>query len=402
MKILVLNGGSSTLKASLRELQGTPASAAQPPVWEAQAEWGRESGRATLRVRAGGKSNESTLEISSHEDVLRPVIEAPWQGPLRVIVGPGEIDAVGHRVVHGGKAFVETTRITPEVREEIRKYCEFAPEHNRLELEAIEAAEQIFGAAVSQVAVFDTQFHANMPLEAKVYPGPYDWYGQGIRRFGFHGISHQYVSRRAAEMLRNRDLRLVSCHLGSGASLAAVRAGSSIDTTMGFTPLEGLMMGTRSGSIDPGILIYLVRHAGCGAAELDRILNRESGLKGVSGVSGDMREVLAAKEAGNTRARLAFDVYTHRLCREIGGMVASLGGIDALVFTAGVGENCAPLRAAACERLAFLGIKLDQAANAAPKPDCDIAAADSRVRVLVVHTEEEWEIACECLRLYSR
>jgi acetate kinase len=399
MKILVLNGGSSTLKATFRDIGSAPASAAQPPSWEAQAEWGRESGQAAIRVRAGAASHETTLPIRSPEEVLRPVVEALWTGPAKVLEGPDAVEAVGHRVVHGGKAFVETTRITPAVREGIRKYCEFAPEHNRLELEAIEAAEDIFGPGVPQVAVFDTQFHAAMPEEAKVYAAPFDWYQQGILRYGFHGISHQYVTRRAVEILGNPELRLVTCHLGNGASLAAVSGGRSVDTTMGFTPLEGLVMGTRSGSIDPGILIYLVRHGGYGADDLDRLLNRESGLKGVSGVSGDMREVLAAMAAGNRRARLAFDVYTHRLCREIGGMVASLGGMDALVFTAGVGENCAPLRAAVGERLAFLGIKLCGAANDSPAPDSDIAAPESRVRVLVIHTDEDWEIARECLRL---
>jgi acetate kinase len=399
MKILVLNGGSSTLKATLREVRDDGAPAAPPPLWEAQADWGRETGQAAIRVRAGGVSHESTLSIRSHEEVLRPVMEALWNGPAKALGGPGEVGAVGHRVVHGGKAFIETIRVTPAVREGIRRYCEFAPEHNRLELEAIEAAEQIFGPAVPQVAVFDTQFHATLPQAVQVYPAPFDWYEQGIRRYGFHGISHQYVSRRATEMLGNPKLRLVTCHLGNGASLAAVDGGRSVDTTMGFTPLEGVMMGTRSGSIDPGILIYLVRHGGYGADDLDRLLNRESGLKGVSGISGDMREVLAAMDAGNPRARLAFDVYTHRLCREIGGMAASLGGMDALVFTAGVGEHCAPLRAAVAKRLAFLGIEVDAAANDRPEPDCDIAAPHSRVRVLVIHTDEDWEIARECLRL---
>jgi acetate kinase len=399
MKILVLNGGSSTLKATLRDVGAAPPSAAQPPLWEALAEWGRESGQAAIGVRAGAVSHEIALKMRSQEEVLRPAIEALWNGPAKVIEGPDAVEAIGHRVVHGGKAFVETTRITPAVREGIREYCEFAPEHNRLELEAIETAERIFGPAVPQVAVFDTQFHAGMPEEAKVYAAPFDWYEHGIRRYGFHGISHQYVSRRAAEILGKPGLRMVTCHLGNGASLAAVRGGRSIDTTMGFTPLEGLMMGTRSGSIDPGILIYLVRHGGYGADDLDRLLNRESGLKGVSGISGDMREVLAAMDSGNTRARLAFDVYTHRLCREIGGMAASLGGMDALVFTAGVGENCAPLRAAVGARLEFLGIQLDAAANHRPSGDCDIAAPQSRVRVLVIHTDEDWEIARECLRL---
>ena len=248
--------------------------------------------------------------------------------------------------------------------------------------------------------MFDTGFHATIPPAAAVYPGPYAWIGKGIRRYGFHGISHRYVAERAAAIL-GRDLaslRLVTCHLGNGCSLAAVREGRSIDTTMGFTPLDGLMMGTRSGSLDPGILIYLLRNEGCSAGELDRILNKESGLWGLSGVSADMREILSAMERGDARARLAFDVFAHRLAREIGGMIASLSGLDALVFTAGIGENCPPLREVVCRQFGFLGLRLDTEKNARSPVDEDIAAPDSAVRVLVIHTDEDWEIARECHR----
>jgi acetate kinase len=405
MKILVLNGGSSTLKATLRDLDGAVPATPPEPLWSAQAEWGRKPGLAAVRVRRAGQPDmEREIPIETPSAVLGPVLETLWSAPAPVIAGPHEIDVVGHRVVHGGHAFQQTTVVTPEVKAGIHKYVDFAPEHNRLELEAIEAAEAIMGPKTPQVAVFDTAFHATLPLYAKVYPVPFEWYGRGVARYGFHGISHQYCSRRAVEMLGRgpEGLRLVTCHLGNGASLAAVRDGRSVDTTMGFTPLEGVMMGTRSGSIDPGILIYCVRHRGYGADTLDRVLNKESGLKGVSGISGDMREIVAAMEAGHERAKLAFDVYTYRLVREIGGMAASMGGMDALLFTAGVGENCAPLREVACERLAFLGVKLDGAKNAKPEGDCDIAAADSRVRVLVVHAEEDWEIARECWRIICK
>jgi acetate kinase len=404
MTILVLNGGSSSLKATLRSLpDGALPPDAPPPLWDAQVDWGRHPGKAQIRVRSSAGATENEIDIQSPADVLRPVIETIWSGPAKALDAPDQIAVIGHRVVHGGIAFQETTRITAEVRAEIRKYCEFAPEHNRLELEAIEESEQIFGPKVPQVAVFDTAFHTSISQAAAVYPGPFEWYQKGIRRYGFHGISHQSASRRAALILRRNaaSLRLVSCHLGNGASLAAVRDGKSVDTTMGFTPLDGLMMGTRSGSIDPGILIYLVRHQGLRADELDRLLNRESGLKGVSGISGDMREILAAIEKGDARARLAFEVYTHRLCREIGGMVATLGGLDALVFTAGIGENCSPLRAAVCERLGFLGIRLDAGKNDHPAMDTDIAAAESQVRVLVIRADEDWEIARECHRICS-
>jgi acetate kinase len=404
MKILSLNGGSSTLKATFRELDGNLPSVPPAPLWEAQADWGRRPGKAQIRVRAAGEvSTDSEVDIDAPAAVLEPVLATLWSGPAKALGGPAEIDVVGHRVVHGGHAFQQTTRITPRVKEEIRKYVDFAPEHNRLELEAIEVAERVIGPAAAQVAVFDTAFHTTLPMCAKVYPVPFEWYEKGVARYGFHGISHQYAARRGAEILGREPagLRMVTCHLGNGASLAAVRDGKSVDTTMGFTPLEGIMMGTRSGSIDPGILIYLVRHRGYGADQLDRVLNKESGLKGVSGISGDMREIVTAMQAGNQRAALAFDIYAYRLVSEIGAMTASLGGLDALVFTAGIGENCAPLRETACRRLEYLGIQLDREKNASPRMDSDIAAPGSQVRVVVLHAEEDWEIARECWRMMS-
>ena len=389
MNILVLNAGSSSLKATLRDIDGSTVDG-DPlrPLWSAHAEWGVKEGEATLRVG----DEERTVPLQSPADILQPVIET---------LGANRVEAVGHRVVHGGQALQQTSRATAAVKAEIRKYAEFAPEHNRLELDAMEAAERLLGPDVPQIAVFDTAFHRTMPEPARVYPGPYVWYEEGIRRYGFHGISHQYVSRRATKMLgpREGDLRLITCHLGNGASLAAVRAGCSIDTTMGFTPLDGLMMGTRCGSIDPAILIYLIRHRGSTAAQLDALLNHDSGLKGISGVSSDMREVLAAAGAGNERAKLAFDVYIHRLCREIGGMAASLGGVDALVFTAGVGENCAPLRERVCRQLSFLGMELDAARNAAPEGDCDLSTPGSKVRIFRIETDEDWEITRQCWML---
>jgi acetate kinase len=299
--------------------------------------------------------------ISSHESLESTLRSAP-----------GPVDAVVHRIVHGGK-LRQTTRITSEVRTTIAQEAEIAPAHNKFELQAIDVAQKVFGAEVPQVATFDTSFHATLEPVAYVYPGPYGWLDLGIRRYGFHGLSHQYSSRRAAELLGNDSLRLIVCHLGNGASLCAVRNGKSVDTTMGFTPLEGLMMGSRSGSVDPAILIYLIRHRGYSAEQLDEILNQKSGLLGVSGVSGDMREILKSNEP---RAKLAFDIYAHRLCREIGAMAGVLGGVDAIVFTGGVGENCAPLREIVERRFAFLDVK-----------------------TLVIHAEEEWEMVRECYLL---
>jgi acetate kinase len=318
-----------------------------------------------------------------------------------VIGSPAEIDAVGHRVVHGGEDYRDSVPVTGTVKEAIARLSTFAPVHNPVNLEGIEAVEQILGIDVPQIAVFDTAFHSTLPPAAYVYPGPYDWLKQGIRRYGFHGTSHQYCAHRTAQMLGRdlQELRLITCHLGNGCSLAAIQQGQCIDTTMGFTPLEGLMMGSRSGSIDPGILIHLMRHQGYDADQLDQILNKESGLKGLSQVSGDLRQVMTAIDDGNGQAQLALDVYIHRLRSHIGAMLASLGGLDVLVFTAGVGENSAPIRTAACEPFKFLGLQVDPAKNVRSSDDVDIATADSTVRVLVIHTQEDWAIACECWRL---
>jgi acetate kinase len=277
---------------------------------------------------------------------------------------------------------------------------EFAPLHSRSELEGINIIERVLGT-VPQVAVFDTGFHSTLPRPTAQYPGPYDWFEQGIRRYGFHGINHQYCAQCAAQILRinPESLRIVSCHLGNGCSLAAIRGGHSVDTTMGFTPLEGLMMGTRSGSIDPGILTYFMRKGSITGEKLDETLNRRSGLLGVSGVSSDMREVEAAVGEGNERAKLAFDMFVHRLREGIASMAAALGGIDALVFTAGIGENSAQVRAAACANLGFMGIKLDAAKNSQSPMDAEISCNDSQVRILVIRAQEDWAIAKACARM---
>ncbi len=367
MRILAINVGSSSVKCWFGEVSGE---AATPD-------------RVTEHWQAQGPVNSAEELKGALPGLLDPL----W----RTIGSPGELDAVAHRIVHGGIAHRQTTWLTPEVRAAIAAQAEFAPSHNRLELAAIETMDRLLGnqmpgdRSARQIAVFDTAFHATIPPEAYVYPGPYEWVEKGIRRFGFHGISHAHAARRAAELLGRpiESLRLITCHLGSGCSLAAVRGGKSVDTTMGFTPADGLMMGSRCGSIDPGIAVFLLRHGGATADDLDRVFNQESGLRGISGLSGDMREILAAMNssdaAGNARAKLAFDVYSHRLCREVGAMLAVLGGLDAIVFTGGVGENCAPLRERVCGQLGFL---------------------DS-LKVLVVKAEEEQQMARECCRLMN-
>lgn len=399
MKILVLNAGSSSQKSCLYDIPGALPSEAPEPLWEAQIDWVPQEKAARIQVETNsGEKHVETVPSPSRETTLSYLLSLLSQGPTQVISDIKEIDVVGHRVVHGGQAYQESVVITPEVKATIDRLSTLAPNHNPANLEGIELMEKLLGD-VPQVAVFDTAFHSQMPDVAATYPGPYDWVGEGIRRYGFHGISHQYCTQRAAQILGRsvNELRLIICHLGNGASLAAVKNGRSIDTTMGFTPLDGLMMGTRSGAVDPGILIYLMRE-GMSAQEIDRLLNKESGLLGISGVSHDLREIGEAISQGNKRAKLAQDIYLHRLKACFGSMLMSLGGVDAVVFTAGVGEHAANVRAAACEGMAFLGVALDLAENEQSPVDRDIATADSKVRVLVIHTQEDWAIAQDCWR----
>jgi acetate kinase len=402
MKILVLNGGSSSFKCWFQDVHdGSLPSEGLAPRWTARADWSRNSGTADVKItRSDGVSVSRTITADAPSGFLEPVLEGLWKGEAKAIDGPSEIDIVGHRIVHGGPKYRESVLVTPEVRAGIAAQAEFAPAHTPLQLAAIDTVSRVVGPKVRQVAVFDTGFHSTLARPAYVYPGPYAWLDEGVRRYGFHGISVQYSTRRAAELLQvpPNSSRLVVCHLGNGASVTAVANGKSVDTSMGFTPLEGIMMGTRSGSVDPSILVYLIRRHGYTADTIDALLNGKSGLLGVSGISGDMREILEAIQKGNDRARLAYDIYAHRLTREIGAMLAVLGGADAIVFTAGVGENCAPLRQDVCAQFEFLGLKLDAAKNAQPHLDQNIAAAGSSVQVLVIRADEDWEIARECCR----
>src|SRR5712692_10266908 len=401
MKILVLNSGSSSQKSALYEISG--ALPEQPPaaVWEGKIEWNAD--RADIQARnSQGARLKGCVKVASRANAIKQLLDTLWDGKLRVVSAPSEIDAVGHRIVHGGKDFEKATAITPEVKSAIARMSAFAPLHNRAELEGIDIIEKRLGA-VLQVAVFDTGFHSRLPEAAAVYPGPFEWLAQGIRRYGFHGINHQYCAERTAQLLGKdlRSLKLVTCHLGNGCSLAAIRDARSIDTTMGFTPLEGLMMGTRSGSVDPAILTYLMRQGPLTGEELDDLLNTKSGLLGISGVSSDMRQIVTAMKDGHPRAKLAFEIFVHRLQTTIGAMIAALGGIDALVFTAGIGENSPDVRAAACANFGFLGLKLDPAKNTQSPADQEISPSDSGVRVLIVRAQEDWAIARDCWRLAS-
>lgn len=400
MKILILNAGSSSHKVCLYEILGTHLPSHPPqPLWDASVDWTHRQSFAEIEVKTvAGAQLKEAVPMQSRLQVLTHLLENLWQGKTQVIEGASDIDGVGHRVVHGGQAYRESIRVTVAVKTAIAELALLAPVHNPLNLEGIEAIEHILGENVPQIAVFDTAFHRTLPDAAAIYPVPYEWTDLGIRRYGFHGISHQYCAQRAAQILNRdlTDLRLLICHLGNGCSLCAIRNGDSVDTTMGFTPLEGLMMGSRSGSIDPGILIHLIGQVGYTNDQVDQALNQESGLLGVSGLSSDFRQVLAAAEAGHERAKLALEIYVHRLRSGMGAMLASLGGLDAVVFTAGVGENAAIVRTLACQAFEFLGLKLDPQKNQACSRDQDIAAEDSTTRVLVIQTRENWAIAQQC------
>jgi acetate kinase len=402
MKILVLNSGSSSQKSALYEIGDHLPSDPPSPLWEGKIEWNGDDARFRLRTSAGA-SHDGAIKVSSRAEAVEHLLSTLWNGNTRAVGSAAEIEVVGHRVVHGGPNYDEPTRLTAEVKAEIAKVSVFAPLHNRAELEGMAIVEKLLGA-VPQVAVFDTGFHRTLPPYAFVYPGPYRWLEEGIRRYGFHGINHQYCAERAAQLLRRdpSSLKVVTCHLGNGCSLAAIRAGKSVDTTMGFTPLEGLMMGTRSGSVDPGILTYLMRQHQLEPQWIDDLLNKESGLLGISGVSGDMREIVSLMKRGHSRAELAFDIFVHRLVAGIGSMVAVLRGMDALVFTAGIGENSPEVREAVCQSLTFLGLNLDVDANSNVSPDADIAGSTSAVRILVIRAQEDWAIAKDCSRLMQK
>ena len=399
MKILVLNSGSSSQKSALFDLSPGTSDDPVPPLWEGKLQWDGDKEELHISSRSGNEIRREG-KAGVHRAALESMLENLWDGPTAVLNSPTEIQIVGHRIVHGGPKLTEPVRVTAEVKREIENVASIAPLHNQAGLQGIELAEKLLPNA-PQIAVFDTGFHHTLPDAAFIYPVPYDWYEKkGIRRFGFHGINHEYCAHRAARMLKRNlsDLKIVTCHLGNGCSLCAIDGGKSIDTTMGFTPLEGLMMGTRSGSIDPGILTHLIRTGEAKPTELDDILNHQSGLLGISGLSSDMRDIVDAVGKGNERARLAFDIFVHRLASGIGSMTASLGGIDVVVFTAGIGENSADVRRATCAKLSFLGIQLNESTNANSKPDIEISSPDSKVRVLVIQAQEDCSIARQCVR----
>ena len=399
MSILAINGGSSSLKFGLFDARTCD------PLLGGDIDWAhgdRTRAQFTLRPRHGQPVSSGVAvadDLSAVKLAINAVLDCGTPGPRR----KSNITAVGHRVVHGGAQFHQSILIDSRVKAAIAGLAKLAPLHNPPVLNAVAAVEALL-PGVPQVAVFDTAFFAKLPPKAFLYALPYEYYERwGIRRFGFHGLSHGYCAGRAAEVLGRPlvGLRIITCHLGGGCSAAAVRGGVAIATTLGFSPLDGLMMGTRPGSVDPGILLHLQREHGLTVEELDQALHYSSGLLGISGVSSDLAQIEAAAARGNKRARLAFDMFADRVRSAIGALAATLGGMDALTFTDRIGEHSAALRAAACEGLEFMGLRLDPERNAHPKPDTDLARADSPARILVIHTEEELMVARETRRVLA-
>jgi acetate kinase len=391
MNILVLNCGSSSVKYQLIEVDKKLFLA------KGSIERIGMSGAVLTNTRADGDEIKISGDILDHTTAIEYILAVLLSKNHGVITSKGEIHAVGHRVVHGAETFTGSVLIDESVIKGIRDNFEIAPLHNPHNLRGINACETHL-TDIPQVAVFDTAFHHEMPPHAYIYGLPYSFYSQyKIRRYGFHGTSHEYVAQRAAELLRKdlKKTKLITCHLGNGCSIAAIDKGISIDTSMGFTPLEGLLMGTRSGDIDTSIILYIMAKEGLNYSEANTLLNKHSGLQGISGVSSDMREVIKEMNEGNKKAKLAFDVFCYRVKKYIGSYIAALGGLDALVFTGGIGENSPDVRKAICEGLEYLGIEFDKSANSSKDKEKAITTDKSHASVFVIPTNEELMIAIE-------
>ncbi|MGB9830245.1 acetate kinase [Thermotoga caldifontis] len=389
MKILVVNCGSSSIKYQFIDMNG------EKVLCKGLAERiGIEGSRLVHRVN----NDKHVIErpMKDHEEALKIVLEVLIDPEIGVIKDLSEIDAVGHRVVHGGEKFASSVLIDDEVLKVLEENVHLAPLHNPPNIMGIKAIQKLL-PNVPNVGVFDTAFHQSMPKKAYLYGLPYELYEKyRIRRYGFHGTSHRYVSRRAAEILGRDyyDFKVITCHLGNGASIAAIRHGKSIDTSMGFTPLEGLVMGTRCGDIDPAIVIYLQQNLGMSVEKVYDLLNKKSGMLGLTkNLSSDMRDIEDAAQAGNEIAQLALDIYIYRIAKYIGAYAAAMNGVDAIVFTAGVGENSPYVREKVCEYLGFLGVKIDRQLNDVKGVERIISTPDSKVAVLIVPTNEELVIA---------
>lgn len=399
MKILVINSGSSSVKYKLIDTSDS-RTLAEGGVEKI----GLPDGFLKFK-RPDGSKQIAELGHIDHKAAIRAILDNLTDAETGCIAGFDEIDAVGHRVVHGGEKFSESVLIDKDVEAKIRECYDIAPLHNPANMTGIEAITALM-PDVPQVAVFDTAFHQTMPAKSFMYALPYKYYEEdGVRRYGFHGTSHRYVSQRVCEFL-GVDIskqKIVTCHIGNGGSITAVDGGRSVDTSMGLTPVEGLMMGTRVGDVDPGALTFLMTKHGLSASELQTIINKESGVLGVSGLSNDMREIESAVKAGDPRATLALDMYEQRIIKYVGAYAAEMGGLDIIVFTGGVGENQTGVRENVCKPLAFMGVEVDKAVNDGVRgEEAVISTAASRVKVCVIPTDEELMIARDTEDIVSK
>ena len=392
MKILVINAGSSSVKFQVIDMDNESVIA--KGICE---EIGGKSG---FKFKVPGREDYVIkCDLPTHADALKLVLNTLVDEKLGVLKSVDEIGAVGHRVLHGGDKLSGSVLVTEEVKAIIEECCDLGPLHNPANLKGIIECEKIMD--VPQIAVFDTGFHGTMPDYAYMYGIPYEYYEKyKIRRYGFHGTSHRFVAGRCQELLGNENAKIVTCHLGNGASFAAVKDGKCFDTSMGVTPLEGIMMGTRCGSIDPAIIPYLMRKGELTTAdEIDKMMNKKSGMLGVSGVTNDNQEILRLMKEGDERATLVVNMYVHQMVKFVGGYVAAMGGADAIVFTGGIGENTALYREMVAEKLAFLGITLDKEKNAIRGEEIMISTPDSKVKMFVIPTNEELVIARDTLAI---
>ncbi len=398
MKILVINCGSSSLKYQFIDMEN------EEVIAKGLAERIGIDGSVLNHQPKGFDKIRIERPMPTHKEALQTVVDALRDKDYGVIKDMGEITAVGHRVVHAGEKFAYSVLLKEEVMDALKECISLAPLHNPPNIMGIEACKQIM-PEVPMVGVFDTAFHQTMPKKSYIYPIPYEYYEKyRIRRYGFHGTSHKYVAERAAAMLGKpvEELKIITCHLGNGASITAVKNGISVDTSMGFTPLEGLAMGTRSGNIDAAIIKFLMEKENISIAKADEILNKKSGVLGISGVSSDFRDIEEAAHKGNERAQLALDVYVHYVKKYIGAYAAVMNGVDAIVFTAGLGENSASMRSSICKDMSFLGVELDEAKNNVRGKETDVSKDGSKVRVLLIPTNEELMIARDTAELAGK
>ena len=398
MKILVVNAGSSSLKYQLLDMTDESVIA--------KGNCDRIGIDGHVSAKTGdGRSFDADCSFPTHTEAFEKLVEVLTSGETKVIDSMAEISAVGHRIVHGGEDFHETCFATDEVIDKIDELSELAPVHNHPHALALRACKKVLPEGVPQVVVFDTAFHSTMPRKAYLYGLPYECYEDlHVRKYGFHGTSHRYVSSELAKVMGKdiKDLKIVSCHLGNGSSITAVNGGLSIDTTMGFTPLDGLIMGTRCGSVDPSAIDYVEKKKGFSPDEMTAYMNKKSGFLGLSGIGSDNRDITAAAEAGNERAKMVGEIFCYQIKKYIGSYAAAMNGVDAVIFTGGIGENAADIRETACSNLDVLGIKIDPEANKVRGKLAKISAEDSKAQVWVIPTNEELLIARDTLELVSK